>query len=480
MMLGDNPKYKKSADQTHQTPSHLMIEEISHAELVIARIFDFYRGTFLSLQQYDAIVIQYTDQDTCIQLVSRLRCHFDQAIYLKPVFIIKDHGTLPESLADITDGQLSRADDLTLVGSVALRIRDRCAEINLSLDYNYEELIVFSFLAFCYTRDKEQVRPRISQRGIYYPILSDLMYHNVNQRHFTAILDKMEREAFLDGTFDRATYVCSECLGDYLLYREVCPHCHSAHLKSEDVVHHFRCAHVGPLSDFRVNGGHGTLECPKCQHELKHIGVDYDKPATMHYCLDCNASFQNYAMKAECCGCGHDQEVEYLIKKELKIYSLTEKAINTLKSGRIQTKEQSKEIEDVLPWHLFVKTLDFEQSQNPSDMSHMVSLRFNDFPSLIKQVGEENKYKLLSEIVQIIKTTQQNFDFRGIKLPRIYFSLLQTRHNEAEIISQRIVFLINHLLNDNLRLKRVMLTAEVLPMNGDLVQTILTEIQSVP
>lgn len=447
----------------------------------LASVKDFFRGDLIHLSTYDGIIIEFTDQDYATKLVSRIRSHFDHCLFLKPVFICKESGSITGQLTQNTDGSIHDLNNLYQLEVPLKKLVARIEKVNLSENQNYEDQVLFNFLAYIYTRDKEDISPFINKSGIYYPVLSDITIKNANQKHFITLLEKMEKDAYLQGFFHSATYVCSECSDDYLMYREVCPHCHSAHLKSEEVVHHFRCAHVAPISDFkRSDVGQDGLECPKCQHHLKHIGVDYDKPATMHYCQECNANFQNYAMKAYCCSCGHDQEVEHLIKKELKRYVLTDKAINALRYGRLHARDKPNDaiLEDTLPWHLFIKTVDFEETQNSHGQSNIVKLHFNDLSSLIKQVGEENRYKIFNEIIQIIKATQQPFDFRGVKFPFVYFSLLNTRRSDAEIISQRIVFLINHLLSDNLRLKRVILTAEVLPMNGKSVEMILSGIPS--
>jgi transcription elongation factor Elf1 len=464
-----------------RTPVHLQIEELEEGGFSFAIIYDFYRGSIFALAQYDAVIIQWTDPIFSTQTVSRIRSHFDQFIFLKPIFFLRQTGGLSGFPAQIADGCISHLQYVSSLTSNVQFLQSRIAQVDLSRTQTYEEQTIFNYLAFQYSRGREQIAPFIDRHGIYYPVLTDMMQSNLHQKHFLSVLEKMERETYVEGVFDQSTYVCSECLGDHLLYREVCPGCHAAHLKSEEIVHHFRCAHMAPLSDYRQSPHAIGLECPKCHHELKHIGVDYDKPATMHHCLSCQADFQHYAMMAKCTACGHDQQVEHLIKKELKKYSLTDKAINALKAGRLNQKDHALEplVEDTLTWQLFIRTIDFEVAQQKSNNNHLVVLHFHDLTGMIRQIGEENKHRFFSEIVQIIRSAQQPFDFRGVKFPRLFFTLMQTRVSDAETIAQRMVFLINHLLLDNLRLKRVLLTYEVVPMDSQAISSILTQVQTV-
>ncbi len=472
----DEPLFSYRSDADQQ-PAHLSFRGLKHEGLTFTYIYDFYRGNIVSLASYDAIIVEWTDPISARQMISKIRGHFDQSIFLKPIFFRKEtvgsYG-FPEQMVD---GNLNRLEDLHLLTGTINGLNDRISQIDLSKIKTYDEQISFNFMAFHFSRDIKQITPFIDRNGIDYPVLSDSLRADLYKKHFYAILERMEREGYVQGAFDQSTYVCSECLGDHLLFREVCPGCQSAHLKSEEIVHHFRCAHVAPMSDFRNTGHSAGLECPKCQHELKHIGVDYDKPATMHYCQSCQANFQHYSMMAKCTGCGHDQQVEHLIKKELKKYSLTDKAINSIKSGKLYNKdlETGTSLDETLPWHLFIKAIDYEQSQHSSINNHLIILHFQDMAGIVRQIGEENQGKLFGEIIQIIKATQQPFDFRSVKYPRLFFTLMQTKVSDAEIISQRIVFLINHLLYDNLRLKRVLLTSEVLPMDSQLIQAVLME-----
>ena len=479
--VGGDIIFLTSPDENQPGQSHHSVTPISCGDLTFARIFDFYRGPLLNIQAFDAIVVEMTEYMSTRNLVSKIRRHLDQQVFIKPVFVLSSSQDDISVLSHMIDGSIQHIDTInTLVGKTNL-INRRLAKYDFSKNLAYEDQRIFGFLAYIASRDIKEIAPFIDRLGIYYPILSDTSEAFPEQRHFLNVLSKIEGQGYLHGNFVQSTYLCSDCLGDHLLYREVCPSCKSAHLHAEEIIHHFRCAHVAPLSKFRAsNQISAALECPKCQYELKHIGVDYDKPATMHYCNNCQSEFQQYAMMAKCTCCDRDQDVEHLIKKEIKKYALTDKSLNVLKTGLLYPpKENDQALEDTLPWHLFIKTIDFEQSQLSGDLNHLVMIYFHDLPGILKQVGEENKLKLFNEIIQIVKSTQQSFDFRGAKLPRLYFTLMKTKQQEAEIISQRIIFLINHLLQDNLRIKRSAVSAKVLSFDVELIETVLHEKQKV-
>ena len=88
------------------------------------------------------------------------------------------------------------------------------------------------------------------------------------------------------------------------------------------MIHHFRCAYIGPESDFRKND---FLQCPKCNHKLKHIGIDYDKPSEIHTCKNCNHKSQETKMKAKCIDCRKENELDQLSTYSIFNYTPTEK-----------------------------------------------------------------------------------------------------------------------------------------------------------
>ena len=100
--------------------------------------------------------------------------------------------------------------------------------------------------------------------------------------------------------FEERIHVCPHCKGSHLYYMESCPKCDSSLLKEEPVLHHFRCANISPESSHAYDG---ELRCPKCHQMLRHIGVDYDRPANVYTCQECSHTFLHTRMKVVCASC---------------------------------------------------------------------------------------------------------------------------------------------------------------------------------
>lgn len=448
----------------HHTVGHLTVDGCG-----FACIYDFYTGSLSALYDFDAILIEHTSHKSSRQLILRIQSCADNNLFLAPIIIRSDYPLKDEILESICDGRVGSVTRLSDFMPTIKAIHHKIREIKISRQSSFEHSTLFDFLAYCFTRGLDTVDPLLdgnSSLAYFYPYISGAMENTHGSHSIFPILEWAVQDGYLHAQVINATYVCSQCHGGFLSYREVCPSCHSAHLRTEDIVHHFRCAHVAPLSDFKtMQDGEVYLECPKCHHELKHIGVDYDKPSSMHYCQSCNSDFQNYLMKAQCTSCHHDQEVEYLIKKEIRSFSLTDKAAASLRSGYLLGDENqlAPEVEGALPWDLFMQSLQFEQSNRNTRDGYVITLAFEDIKSLVRQIGVHNKVKLYTEVIQIVQASQHSTDIRTLHNHKIIFSLFKTSKEEAESISQRTVFLINHLLKDNLKVSRNMILTEILP-----------------
>lgn len=114
-------------------------------------------------------------------------------------------------------------------------------------------------------------------------------------------------------------HVCHECGDSHLLFIECCPKCHSSDIRQESIIHHFRCANISPETTY---ANEGELVCPKCKRTLRHIGVDYDRPATVFYC-NCGNSFLTSAMKVLCSNCMNQSTPDELTPLDVIEYKFT-------------------------------------------------------------------------------------------------------------------------------------------------------------
>ncbi|WP_138431751.1 response regulator [Fodinibius saliphilus] len=200
---------------------------------------------------------------------------------------------------------------------------------------SYNEVTLLKLLQFMYTRQKKKLSPILTNEnelGFYYPVLSE-NFEPAEQIKALKVLELGVERGLLTQEFLERTYQCYNCNNSFLLTREVCPNCDSSHLRSEDLVHHFPCAYVGPVSDFESEEQPGNLICPKCEKTLKHIGVDYDKPSAIYFCLKCGDTFQDVIIKARCTNCNTNMEIENLNSQTIYRYELTRGGEQAATSG---------------------------------------------------------------------------------------------------------------------------------------------------
>jgi hypothetical protein len=100
------------------------------------------------------------------------------------------------------------------------------------------------------------------------------------------------------GAWDRVQ-LCPKCHG-VPTFRRGCPNCGSAQLARGQLIHHFACAHVGPVADFETTGG---LVCPKCRTRRLIVNSDYEYLNGPHQCLACQWSTTELEHVGQCLRC---------------------------------------------------------------------------------------------------------------------------------------------------------------------------------
>lgn len=138
--------------------------------------------------------------------------------------------------------------------------------------------------------------------------------------------DLFRREHFM------RTHLCRKCDSARLHAYEACPACGSADIVDEPIVHHYRCGWQEPEQRF-VSGN--LLICPKCRRELRHFGVDYDKPGSAIVCGACGGVEGEPTANFLCLDCAQVTPTSDAASLDWHHYDLTEAGVEALQRHRI-------------------------------------------------------------------------------------------------------------------------------------------------
>jgi hypothetical protein len=186
-----------------------------------------------------------------------------------------------------------------------------------------------SALALGYTRDCSLapiIRP--DQRVVVaYPILFGFS----NARR---VLEELADTGMLHRRFFERLHICQHCDSSRLHAREVCVKCHSSHLAEHSLVHHYACGYQAIQSAFESGE---SLICPKCRKELRHYGVDYDKPGSVLCCRSCGDTMTEPQVELLCLDCCRSTSGDHAGFRDWYEYELTPDGIVAVKGGRLPT-----------------------------------------------------------------------------------------------------------------------------------------------
>jgi hypothetical protein len=146
------------------------------------------------------------------------------------------------------------------------------------------------------------------------------------QLELLAHLDLLRRRHFT------RTHQCGRCDSARLNAYEACPQCGAGDLIEEALIHHFRCGWQDAESHF-VQGR--VLVCPKCRRELRHLGIDYDKPGVVVLCRACKATNSEPLVNFACLDCSTVTPGKDAGSLDWYHYDLTEQGILALRQGHL-------------------------------------------------------------------------------------------------------------------------------------------------
>jgi hypothetical protein len=387
--------------------------------------------------------------------IQRLRAFNDPRMYLKPIFFLQpsiDSGNYINALVDGSVFNLNQLD------SILPRVEDiliKNQSVKPFEPNSYESILVMKLLTFAYTRSRKSIEPIpyiFSGINYAYPALS-CNFEHIEEYKVFELLDLSEKEGLIKGSFYDKTHYCNQCHQGALNYRSVCPKCNSSNSETQDIIHHFPCGNVGPMSDYKNHLDDG-LTCSKCNKSLRHIGVDYDKPSVLHYCRKCTHRFQDFEVKAKCLHCEFDNSLEALLEKEIKSYVITNKGENAAIYGYNVINREVEEIVGTVNYSFFTSMikLEIERMKVTSHFGNIAAIAIHNAGELLSMVGKDRSPVLLAEITAIIRRFIRPYDLVSFKNSSlIVFSITDVSLDDAAFILIDIVELLEKLITDNVK-----------------------------
>lgn len=423
----------------------------------------------LDLSKADGIFIENESPEVVTNIIKEVRSSEVAAMYLKPLFV--KSLSISTEIVQLTDG---RVEDLTMNKALqkSLEINERVKRIQSDVKgLNFSESLILKTTQYIYTRQKPLVpyRNRVSKIGYSFPFLSGY----ISVEDHLQILDNLSKvkyeEYFKFKTIDKVN-LCQECEGTYMNFREVCPSCDSLELKTENLIHHFRCAYIGPESDFKQEE---DMICPKCDKLLRHIGIDYDKPSEINQCQTCNHQSQDVNMKASCIDCGHDMDLEHIANRAVQTLQITaagEKlAVRGFGKKTTTPTYEFKTSKNYFGWGLFKILVGQELTrlEMRSHESHFGVIQLNE--ESFDFLDEKTKEVLQKEILNIVSQYLRPVDLISYKnFSTFAFLMPESDQRLASEMKDTIDYNLKKLIGDNIDMgSRKMLQVEILILDPD-------------
>jgi hypothetical protein len=144
------------------------------------------------------------------------------------------------------------------------------------------------------------------------------------------MLEELASSGLLRRRFFERVFVCGQCDSSRLLVREVCVKCRSSDIEEHPLLHHYSCGFQGAQQLFRQADGY---RCPKCAKELRHYGLDYDKPGTTFACHACEDVMSEPDVGFVCTDCGGIQPSDGAARRSWYHYDITADGVAAVRAG---------------------------------------------------------------------------------------------------------------------------------------------------
>lgn len=423
----------------HCSPDDLISYELSKVSFLIVPISEPYQDGYALLQ--------------------RIRQHLDPTIYLKPTVFYQLTDNLPREIMQAGDGLIPATgniikEDLDGWSAKFEPVNERIEGLKLLSDSGDSDL-AFRVLRFIETRNSE-IKPIPSanrKSGYVYPTLAPL-FPREDLSSFE-ILDFLESQRLVASSFLGRSHSCTHCDCAFLNFFETCPDCGSNDLRSDELIHHFKCAYVGEQSDF--DHGDGKLVCPKCDANLKQLGVDHDKASVVFHCNSCSHVFQDPKVMTACYNCCRETEPENQAVRDIRTYTITAIGQNGARYGMDSLLQSILESNlDTIAHDVFQKYLNLEAeriTRYKISESSLVIMQLDGIEKIYEKLGRRST-EVFNEIGVALRDQLRSSDVFSVRDENIFLVLMtETATENADVAISRLDERIIELLNTNLNMK---------------------------
>lgn len=385
-------KEQKHKKQSSKDSSISLIQDrnISSQELgwdvLVVRDYDSVRIN--SLISYDVVIIEYNVAQKADELIRKIRASVVDEVYLIPIYIHSVKKQILNTTLDLADGQIDTIDIDPIKEEIG-RFKEYINEFKqIQSDFVGKNLLL-KLLRYMISRNRSltPIPSHLSLTGYSYPFL-EASIEDDQYKEIDSILDAAIERGFMTPNYIDLVHVCSNCHSGFINYREVCPKCQTRKLTTQHSIHHYVCGYVGPEADF-LQGD--KLVCPKCSRQLRHIGVDYDKPSVIMECENGHV-FQEPDMETLCMRCHTQGDLNSLIDYSVNEYAISNIGIGVAKSGRKKS-EEPVEIQGVITYPLFKSLIKLEGERQKITHS-LITISYVNFVFSTQTLKKElNNYK---------------------------------------------------------------------------------------
>ncbi|MEL6091144.1 diguanylate cyclase domain-containing protein [Plesiomonas shigelloides] len=228
----------------------------------------------------------------------------------------------------------------------------------------------------------------------FYPII-ECFYPDLQSAYNYILAEEKRGILEADVLVDRIR-VCPHCHSGHLNYVEVCPSCNDIDIDTQSSLHCFTCGYVGEQQLFLRRG---KLECPKCLTQLRHIGVDYDRPLENYTCNNCSQHFVEAQTVCQCLTCSTKTSPDKLIVRKIYKFMLGEQGEYIYQHGKtaqapelsIKGKVDVSFFKNLILWVNKV-------ALRHNDSHLLLALHLPSFKDYNQQHGESKLFSLIEQI----------------------------------------------------------------------------------